>query len=167
MISDTSTSEAQRTQMRLLATKLDEVTWFLSTQTVGEWRMTFESIPARKWAMIKNVFNKDWYQPFYVSNVYDFLKSFDEMDTMSMSHFVALDTVTPVAAPALTAPSLTVATTKTKALARAGNTAIEVAETLLSLGTKELIYLENFMSHQKLVHTEMETDVTQRFTAKI
>jgi hypothetical protein len=160
MISDTSTSEAQRTQMRLLATKLDEVTWFLSTQTVGEWRMTFESIPARKWAMIKNVFNKDWYQPFYVSNVYDFLKSFDEMDTMSMSHFVALDTVTPVAAPALTAPSLTVATTKTKALARAGNTAIEVAETLLSLGTKELIYLENFMSHQKLVHTEMETDVT-------
>jgi len=159
MISDTSTSEAQRTQMRLLATKLDEETWFLSTQTVGEWRITFESIPSRKWAMIKHVFNKDWYQPFYVSNVYDFLKSFDDMDTMSMSPFVALDPRSPRGAPALAAPSLTVATTKTKALARAGNTAIEVAETLLGLGRQELNELENFMSHQKLVHTEMETDV--------
>ena len=160
IISDTTMSEASRNQMRLLATKLDELTWFQATQTVGEWRMTFQNIPPHMWTMIKHDHNKDWYSPFVVTKVYKFLRSFDSMDTMSMSPFVALDPVTPVATPAVTAPSLTVATTKTKALARAGNTALEVAETLLGLGEKKRTELENFMNHQRLAHTEMETDVT-------
>ena len=158
IISDTNLSEASRAQMRLIATKMDKETWFQDHQTVKEWRMAFENIPARKWRMIKHSTSRGWYLPMIVDSLYEFLQTFDADAGSVMSPFEAMQQVPRPVAP-VAAPSLTVTTARTKVLTRAADAAFDVAETLLRLGTETTAELDNHISYQERVNTQMETDV--------